>query len=152
MIIFMSQAPILAAVLLMLLLIALVELIGLKTRYNITAFSSVSLLCLGAAALVRNGNPVLPAILYAVGASLAMLLALYALATARRGRQRMWFAGLLIVAVLTLGTVIVIHAAMAAQDAEGAATFTYALTFVPAISALAYGLFAPDIPKPKGGM
>src|SRR6476646_4583417 len=122
MIIFMSHAPILAAVLLMLLLIALVELIGLKARYNITALSTVSLLSLVGAALVRNGDPVLPAILYAVGASLAMLLALYALATARRGRQHRWFAGLLIVAIVTLGAVIVIHAAMAAQDTEGAAT------------------------------
>jgi len=81
-----------------------------------------------------------------------MLLARYALATARRGRQRRWFAGHLIVAILTLGTVIAIHMAMAAQDAEGAATMTFALTFVPAISTLAYGLFAPDIPKPKGGI
>jgi hypothetical protein len=148
----MSQAPILAAILLMLLLIALVELIGLKARHNITAFSTVSLLCLGAAALVRNDAPVLPAILYAIGVSLAMLLALYALATARRGRQRRWFAGLLIVAILTLGTVIAIHMAIATQDAEGAATVTYALTFVPAASALMYGLFAPDIPRPKGSM
>jgi hypothetical protein len=152
MIIFMSQAPILVAVLLMLLLIALFELIGLKTRYNIAVLAAVSLLCLVAAALERNGDPVLPAILYAIGVSLAMLLALYALATARRGRQRMWFAGLLIVAILTLGAVIVIHTAMGAQDAEGAAIMTYALTVVPAISALMYGLFAPDIPKPKGGV
>src|SRR5690242_20685359 len=107
MIIFMSQAPILVAVLLMLLLIALFELIGLKARYNIAVLSAVSLLCLGAAALERNGDPVLPAILYAVGVSLAMLLALYALATARRGRQRMWFVGLLVVAILTLAAVIV---------------------------------------------
>jgi hypothetical protein len=64
----------------------------------------------------------------------------------------MWFARLLIVAILTLGAVIVIHTAIGAQDAEGAATITYALTFVPAISALMYGLFAPDIPKPKGGL
>ena len=64
----------------------------------------------------------------------------------------MWFAGLLIVAILTLLAAIVIHMAMAALDAEGAATMTYALTFVPAISALMYGLFAPDIPKPKGSM
>src|SRR5690242_3378844 len=126
MIIFMSQAPILVAVLLMLLLIALVELIGLKARYNIAVLSAVSLLCLGAAALERNGDPVLPAILYAIGVSLAMLLALYALAMARRGRQRRWFAGLLIVAALTLAAVIVIHSAMAGQDAEGAATVTYA--------------------------
>ncbi len=83
MIIFMSQAPILVAILLMLLLIALFELIGLKTRFNIAIFSAVSLLCLGAAALMRNGASVVPAILYAVGASLAMLLALYTLATAR---------------------------------------------------------------------
>jgi hypothetical protein len=94
----------------------------------------------------------LPAILYAIGVSLAMLLALYALATARRGRQRVWFAGILVVAILTLTTVIVIHTAMAGQDADGAATITYALTFVPAISALMYGLFAPDIPRPKGSV
>jgi hypothetical protein len=43
MIIFMSQAPILVAVLLMLLLIALFELIGLKARYNIAVLSVVSL-------------------------------------------------------------------------------------------------------------
>lgn len=152
MIIFMSQAPILVAVLLMLLLIALFELIGLKARYNIAVLSVVSLLCLGAAALERNGDPVLPAILYAVGVSLAMLLALYALATARRGRQRRWFAGLLIVAILNLAAVIAIHTATTAQDAEGAAIVTYALTFVPAISALMYGLFAPDVPKPKGSL
>lgn len=150
MIIFMSQAPILAALLLMLLLIALFELVGLKARYNIAVLAVVSLLCLGVAALERNGDPLLPAILYAVGVSLAILLALYALATARRGRQRRWFAGLLIVALLTLAAVIVIHVAMGTQDTEGAATMTYALTFVPAISALMYGLFAPDIPKPKG--
>lgn len=114
--------------------------------------SVVSLLCLGIAALERNSDPVLPAILYAVGVSLAMLLALYALATARRGRQRRWFAGLLIVAILTLVAVIVIHTATTAQDAEGAAIVTYALTFVPAISALMHGLFAPDVPKPKGSL
>jgi len=62
----------------------------------------------------------------------------------------MWFAGLLIVAILTLAAVIAIHTATTAQDAEGAATVTYALTFVPAISALAYGLCAPDMSKPKG--
>ncbi len=45
----------------------------------------------------------------------------------------MWFVGLLIVAVITLGAVIVIHTAMAEQDAEGAATLIYALTFVPAV-------------------
>jgi hypothetical protein len=47
MIIFMSQAPILVAILAMLLLIALFELIGLKTRYSIAVLSAVSLLCLG---------------------------------------------------------------------------------------------------------
>lgn len=152
MIIFMSQAPILVAILLMLILIALFEPIGLKTRYNIVMFSAMSLLCLGAAALIRNGASVAPAILYAVGVSLAILLALYTLATARRGRQRMWFVGLLIAAVVTVGAVFVIHTAMAGQDAEGEATLIYALTFVSAVSALMYGLFAPDIPKPKGSM
>ena len=60
MIIFMSQAPILVAVLLMLLLIALFELIGLKTRYNIAVLAAVALVCLGAAALERNGDPSCP--------------------------------------------------------------------------------------------
>jgi hypothetical protein len=152
MIIFMSQAPILGVALPVLLLVVLFEIIGLKTRTNIAVLAMAALLCLGAAALLLLGDGAsnLPLVLYAVGVVLATILALYALATARRGQQRAWFVGLLITVVVALGTGVGIRAVLAPQDAESAAVLTFALAFVPAVGALLYGLFAPDIPKPRG--
>jgi uncharacterized membrane protein len=150
MLIFMSQAPILVALLGALLLVALLEMIGIKVRHNITVLSLISLLCLGAAPLVNELDSGMAGLLYAVGAVLAVILALYVLATARRGRQRAWFTSILLTAVATLVGAVVVRAVVAQHDAEGAAITIFALTFVPPVSALAYGLLAPDIPKPRG--
>jgi hypothetical protein len=156
MIIFMSQAPILGVALPVIFLAVLVEVIGgtigLKTRYNIAVLSMASLLCLGAAALMRDGASDLPEVLYAAGVVFAVILPLYALATARRERQRGLFVGLLIVVVITVGTAVGIRVALTQQDAEGVAALIYALSFVPGVGTLLYGLFAPDIPKARGSM
>jgi hypothetical protein len=152
MVLFTSQAPILAVGVPVLLLAVLFEMVGLKTRLNITVLSTVALLCLVVAIFVRDGSIDLSEILYAVGVALAVILALYALATARRGQQRMWFTGLLIVVIVTVAVAFGIWVVIAPQDAESAAVMSYALTFVPSLGALMYGLFAPDIPKLRGSM
>ncbi|HET8907411.1 MAG TPA: hypothetical protein VFN11_10655 [Ktedonobacterales bacterium] len=158
MIIFMSQAPILGVALPVLILVVLFEIfgemVGLKTRINIAVLSVVGLLCLGAAGflLLGDGYSNLGLVVYAAGVVLGTILALYALVTARRGQQRPWFVGILISVVVTLGVGIWIHAVLAQQDAGSAAVLTYSLAFVPALIALIYGLFAPDIPKPRGSM
>lgn len=60
MVIFMSQAPILSV----LVLVALVELMGMKVRRNILVLSALTVACLGASALVggriADGFPPLP--------------------------------------------------------------------------------------------
>ncbi len=61
--------------------------------------------------------------------------------------------GSLVALVITLGAAVVIRDAPAQQDAEGPGPLLDALAFfVPAVSALVYGLFAPDIPKLRGGI
>lgn len=154
MIIFMSQAPILGVALPLLVLVVLFEMVGFKTRINIAVLSAVGLVCLGASGLLLlgDGSSNLGLVVYAAGVVLGTILSLYALVTARRGRQRPWFVGVLITVVVTLGVGIWIHAVLAQQDAESAAVLAYSLSFVPALIALIYGLFAPDIPKPRGSM
>jgi hypothetical protein len=154
MIIFMSQAPILGVALPLLVLVVLFEMVGFKTRTNIAVLSVVGLLCLGASGLLLLGDGYsnLGLVVYAAGVALGTILSLYALVTARRGQQRPWFLGILIAVVVAMGGGIWIHAVLAQQDAGSAAILTYSLSFVPALIALMYGLFAPDIPKPRGSM
>lgn len=151
MVLFMSQAPILPALVAAMLLVALLELIGLTVRRNIAMLSLLSLLCLGAAPFISGQSSDVAALLYAIGAVLAIILALYVLATARRGRQWTWFTAFLLAVVATLAGDIAARVMLAQQDAAGAAVALFTLTFVPPVCALAYGLLAPDIPKPRGG-
>jgi Na+/melibiose symporter-like transporter len=132
-------------------LIALFEMVGLKTRRNILVLSAIALMCLTAALPVSASSTVTALLLYAVGVTLAVLLALYTLATARRGKQRLWLAGVLVACCAALVAGIAARLALAGQSAN-AATATFALSFVPALCTLLYGLFAPDIPKPRGSM
>ena len=122
MFVFISQAPILGVTVPVLLLVALLEAVGLKTRVNIAILSAVSLVCLGAAVFMHDGASLLAEILYATGLVLGVVLILYALVTACRGRQWTWFVGLLIAVIGVLGTEVVVRAALAQQDAEGMAS------------------------------
>lgn len=146
-----NSMPLFVVIIPLLVLVALFEMIGLKTRHNIAVLSVLALLCLVATTLIGGQNPNIAGLLYAIGVVLASILAFYALATARRGRQQAWFASLLIMIVATLGGGFALRAALAPRDAAGAATLIFVLTLVLAASTLAYGLFAPDIPKPRGG-
>lgn len=146
----MSQAPIFVVLTPVLMLVAVLEMIGLQARRNIAVLSAISLLCIVAAAVMSGRSPFVAALLYAVGVVLAVILILYALAMARRGQQWTWFTGLLLAAVATLAGEVALRAALAQPNAEGAAVAAFTLTFVPAMGALAYGLFAPDIPKLRG--
>ncbi len=152
MIVFMSQVPILGVIVPVLLLVILLEAVGIKTRHNITILSAISLLCLGTAILLLNKTFALAELLYAAGVVLGFVLTLYALVTARRGRQWTWFVGLLIAGIDKLGAEMVVRNVLAQRDAETIAYLIYVLTIVPAVSALMYGLFAPDIPKLRGGI
>ncbi len=152
MIVFMSQVPILGVIVPVLLLVILLEAVGIKTRHNITILSAISLLCLGTAILLLNKTFALAELLYAAGVVLGFVLTLYALVTARRGRQWTWFVGLLIAGIGKLGAEMVVRNVLAQRDAETIAYLIYVLTIVPAVSALMYGLFAPDIPKLRGGI
>jgi hypothetical protein len=150
MIIFMSQAPILFVALPLLVLIALFELIGLKMRRNIQVLSVVALACLLAAVPVSASNAGPAALLFATGVTLSIILALYSMATARRGKQWPWFMGLLLVAVAAVVSVIIVHVTVGAKAANLGAELIFVLTVLPGASALLYGIFAPDILKPRG--
>ncbi len=152
MIIFMSQAPIFVVTVPVLLLVALLEAVGIKTRHNIAILSVASFLCLAASILMRDKTVALAEFLYAAGLVLGFVLILYVLVTARRGRQWTWFVGLLIAGIGILGAEVALRNALTQPDAETMAFLIYALTFVPAAVALAYGLFAPDIPKLRGSI
>ncbi len=93
MIIFTSQAPILGVTFLVMFLVALFEMVGLMARRNIAILSVVSLFCLGAAVLAPDSTSGLIALVSTAGPVLAIILALYALVTALRGRQWAWFVG-----------------------------------------------------------
>ena len=151
MVVFMSQAPVLVVLISIVVLIALFEMVGLKTRLNSLVLSAVALVCLTAALPVSGTSPVTADLLYAVGVTLAVVLALYMLATARRGKQRLWLAGVLAACFAALIADIAARVALAGQSSSSA-TATFALSFVPAVCTLLYGLFAPDIPKPRGNM
>lgn len=152
MIIFMSQAPIFVVTVPVLLLVALLEAVGIKTRHNIAILSAASLLCLAASILLRNNTVALAEFLYAAGLVLGFVLILYTLVTARRGRQWAWFVGILIAGIVTVGAEAALRGVLTQRGAETMALLIFALTFVPAVTALAYGLFAPDIRKPRGGI
>lgn len=149
MVVFISQAPIFAVLLPVLVMVVLVEMIGMKVRRNILVLSALGLVCLGASALVGASDSPVAGLLYAIGVSLSVILALYALATARRGKQGWWFVGVLIASVATLVGAIAAREALSQEDA---AIAVFALTFVPGACALLYGLLAPDIPRPRGSI
>jgi hypothetical protein len=151
-VLFMSQAPILVLLVPAIVLIALFEMVGLKARRNILALSAVAQICLIAALLASASNTVIASLLYGLGVTLAVLLALYTLATSRRGKQWPWFSGVLSACCVTLIAAIAVRATLGSQNADSAAVVIFALTLVPGLTTLVYGLFAPDIPKPRGNM
>jgi len=152
MIIFISQAPIFVVTVPVLLLVALLEAVGTKTRHNITILSAASLLCLAVSIFLRDKTVALAEFLYAAGLVLGFVLILYALVTARRGRQWAWFVGLLIAGIGIVGAEVALRDVLTQRGAETMALLIYVLTFVPAAVALVYGLLAPDIRKPRGGI
>ena len=60
--------------------------------------------------------------------------------------------GILIAGMGIVGAQVALRGVLTQQDAETFALLIYALAVVPAAVALVYGLFAPDIPKPRGGV
>jgi hypothetical protein len=152
MVLFISQAPVLVVLIPVVILIALFEMVGLKTRLNILVLSAVALVCLTAAPLISASSSVTAALLYAIGVTLAVLLALYTLAMARRGKQRLWLTGVLLACCAALVAGIAVRLALAGHNANSAALATFVLSFVPGVCTLLYGLFSPDIPKPRGSM
>jgi hypothetical protein len=151
-ILFLSQAPILCALLPALIAIALLEAVGLKVRRNILILSLVALALICANFLPGTWEPGLVALLPGLGVTLALVVYLYALATARRGKQRRWFAGLLVAGVVTLGGIVVSRAALPAAYGLLLAAIDVALAFVPPLSTLAYGILAPDFARVGGRM
>jgi hypothetical protein len=147
-----SRSPVPALVLPMLILIALFELIGLKIRRNILVLSVVGLVCLVAAAPVGMSSPDVAGWLYATRVTLSVILALYTLATARRGKQRGWFVGVLLGAIAALVGIVTARAMLTQQNALLIGVMIFALSFAPAMSTLLYGLFAPDIPKSRASV
>src|SRR5579859_2646024 len=117
MVIFISQAPIFAVLLPVLMVVVLVEIIGMKVRRNILVLSALGLVSLGASALVVADDSPVAGLLYAIGVTLSVILALYALATARRGKHGWWFVGLLIVGAATLMGAIVARETLGQGDA-----------------------------------
>jgi uncharacterized membrane protein YdcZ (DUF606 family) len=67
-------------------------------------------------------------------------------ATTRRGKQWRWFVGLLAAGVVTPG------AALPPAYGLALAAVDVALAFVPPLSTLAYGIFAPDFARVGGRM
>ncbi|HEV2237908.1 MAG TPA: hypothetical protein VGR57_14710 [Ktedonobacterales bacterium] len=169
MILFLTQAPVLCALLPALIAIALLEAVGLRVRYNIFILSLVALALICANFLRFTGQPdlpqpgvpqpglsivpsLLPSLLPALGVTLALVVYLYTLATARRGKQWRWFTGLLVAGVVTLGGIVAGLAALPAVYGPPLLASDIALAFVPPLSTLAYATFAPDFPRAGGRM
>jgi hypothetical protein len=151
-ILFLSQAPTLCALLPALIAIALLEGIGLKVRHNILILSIVALALICTNFLLSTWLPGLAALLAGLGTMLAILVFLYTMATARRGKQRRWFVGLLAAGVVTLGGIVASRAALPPAYGLVQAEVDVALAFVPPLSTLAYGIFAQDFARVGGRM
>lgn len=152
MILFLSQAPVLCLLLPALIAIALLEAVGLTVRRNILILSSIALALICSNFLLSTWQLGLAALLPALGTTLAIVVLLYTLATARRGKQRGWFVGLLVAGVVTVGGIVTSQAVIPATIGLLPTAVDVALAFVPPLSTLAYGIFAPDFARVGGRM
>lgn len=147
MVIFLWQLPVIPVLIGVLVLIALFEAVGLKVRWNILVQALLALLCLVVALVLSESGPGVAVWLEAGGIVLSVMVVLYTLATARRGKQWPWFASVLLASLACVAGLILVQTTLAQQNAAMAGVLAFALRFVPAICAALYGLFAPDVPR-----
>jgi hypothetical protein len=142
-----SYLPVVVVLIGVLVLNALFEAVGLKIRWNILVQATLALLCLVVALPLSESNPGLAAWLDAGGIVFSVVVLLYTLATAGRGKQWPWFVGLLLAALACVAGLIFTWTTLAQQNAAMAGGLAFALAFVPGICAALYGLLAPDVPR-----
>ena len=147
-----SWLPIVLVIVVVMVLIALFDVVGLKVRWKIFVLATLALLWLVLAVPLGGSHPYLAEGLNIGGIVLSVVIVLYTLATARRGKQWTWFKDILFVALASVAGLILARTSLPQQDAPIAGALALAFTLAPGLCAALYGLLAPDIPKPRGSM
>lgn len=136
------------AVIVLLVLIAIFEMIGLPTRVNLAVFSAFALALLVVPTLAAFMSANLRYTLFTSGAVLAIIILLYGLATARRLQNWRWFTALLFGGMVALVGLLVMLNRLTPPFSGSDALVVVALCCLPAICTLVYAARSPNIATP----